>query len=443
MSKSLLLIAALYFGLTLSYLFAVPVGEAPDEPAHFLYAQQMADTGAPPAKPPPQRDSFWKNGFVTSNYEWHQPPLYYALSAVVLRVGRLLALSPRYAAFPAINPDFPGLQRPLFVPVPLVFSEVHLARLLSTLLGLGSVYATFALARRFLPGERWLPELAAGFVAFIPQFTFLHAYVTNDTLAIFGSAWGLLALVAVARADPSQQRRGWLLAGCAVALALAAKMTTWFLIPLGLLLAALHLLTRRRNLTDSLVDLLIFGAASLCGLLLSRLLWPDLIQRLLSSPQSRGINPDFVTLQHIRTIFPMAHTSFWGMFGWVNMPLAPQLLSLLDGVLLIGLVGAIFWLLRRGRGLLPGQRTAIALLISASGAVLVAFWYFNLTIVQPQGRLLFPALPAIGLGVALGWLHWAGRYQGAATFLILALLFAVNVTSLITVIFPAFGLLAG
>ncbi len=131
------------------------------------------------------------------------------------------------------------------------------------------------------------------------------------------------------------------------------------------------------------------------------------------------------------------------MFGWVNMPLAPQLLWLLDGILLIGFAGAILWLFRRGRGLLPGQQTALALLISAIGAVLVAFWYFNLTAVQPQGRLLFTALPAIGLGVALGWLHWAARYRGAATLLILALMLGVNVAGLTTVIFPNFGLFAG
>lgn len=443
MPRSLLLIATLYLGLTLTYLFALPVGEAPDEPAHFLYAQHLADTGAPPAPPPPQRDSFWKNGFVTSNYEWHHPPLYYALGALVLRAGRFLSLVDRYPAFPAINPDFPGTMRPLFVAAPLRFTEVHLLRLLSALLGLGTVCATFFLARRLLPDALWLPEMSAGFVATIPQFNFLHAYVTNDTLAIFGSSLGLLGLVSVALSGTVERRRSWLLAGCGVAVAVAAKMTTWYLLPLAFLLALIQFLTKPRALAKSVTDFLLFTATATAGLLLSRLLWSDLLQRLFNSPQSKGINPDFLTIAHLRAIFPMAHTSFWGMFGWVNMPLPSPLLWVLDAILLLGLVGAIAWFLRQRRTLSQGQWSGVLLLCAAIGSALAAFWYFNLTVVQPQGRFLFTALPAIGLLVGLGWLHWAGRFRGRMTLGFLLVMAGVNLTGLATVIFPNFNFVAG
>lgn len=442
MSKSLLLIFGVYLALALTYNWASPAGEAPDEPAHFLYAQHMAETGAPPPQAEPQRASFWLNGYVTSNYEWHQPPLYYALNSLILRLGRSVGLTERYAAFPAISPDFPGLNRPLFVSVPLVFTEVHLARLLSTLLGLGTIWATFALARALLPGRAWLPELAAGFVAFSPQFTFLHAYVTNDSLAILTSNLTLLALVRVALAGQTESRRAWLLAGGAAALALAAKMTTWYLLPLALILAALRLLTGQDSWRQTASSLLAFGALSIAGLLLSRLIWPDFFHRLLDSPQSQGINPDYFTLDHLGVIWPMAHTSFWGMFGWVNMPLPDHLLWTLDGVLLVGLAGAVVWLVRERARIAPGQASAFALLLIAVGAVLLAFWLFNLTILQPQGRFVYTAISAIAVGVALGWRQWAGHFTGVVALLLLLLMIAVNLLGLFTVVFPNFAVLA-
>lgn len=441
-SKSLLLIFGVYLALAFTYNWASPAGEAPDEPAHFLYAQHMADTGAPPPQAEPQRASFWLNGYVTSNYEWHQPPFYYALNSLLLRLGRAVGLTERYAAFPAISPDFPGLNRPLFVSVPTVFTEVHLARLLSTLLGLGTIWATFALARSLLPGTAWLPELAAGFVAFSPQFTFLHAYVTNDSLAILTSNLTLLALVRVALADPSTARRRWLLAGGAAALAVAAKMTTWYLLPLALILAVVRLLTGRATGRQEATGFLLFGLLSVTGLLLSRLIWSDFFHRLLDSPQSQGIKPEHLGLAHLQSIFPMAHTSFWGMFGWVNMPLPDHLLWLLDGILLLGLVVGFVWLVRQRGQIDAGQATAFLLLNIAVGAVLLAFWLFNLTILQPQGRFLYTAIAAIAFGVALGWRQWAGRYSGAVTLLLLLVMIGVNLLGLFTVVFANFAVLA-
>ncbi len=333
--------------------------------------------------------------------------------------------------------------RPLFVPAPLRFTEAHLLRLLSALLGLGTVCVSFFLARRLFPGELWLPEMSAGFVATIPQFNFLHAYVTNDALAIFGSSLGLLGLVSVALSNTTDLRRNWLWAGCGVAIAVAAKMTTWYLLPLAFLLAIAQLQSKPRAPLKNVTDFLLFTATAAAGLLLSRLLWPDLFQRLLNSPQSGGINQDFLTIAHLRIIIPMAHTSFWGMFGWVNMPLPSPLLWILDAILLIGLAGALLWLLRRRQKLSKNQWIGVLLLWGSIGSVLAAFWYFNLTAFQPQGRFLFTALPAIGMLVGLGWLHWAGRFRGWVTLGVVLVMASVNLTGLATVIFPNFSFLAG
>lgn len=443
MSKSLLLILACYLALSLVYLALVPVGEAPDEPAHFLYARHLADTGSPPPAVGPQRDSFWKSGYVTSNYEWHQPPLYYTLGGLLLRAGRGLGLSQPYTAFPPISPDFPGPARPLFVPVPLAFSEVHLLRLFSTLLGALSLWATAALARRLFPGESGLPDLAAGFLAFLPQFTFLHAYVNNDAPAIAAAGLGLLALIRAATGDPPTARRDWLWAGGAVALALAVKMTAWYLLPLGLLLLAIQSLAAPRSFAATFGHGLHFAGVAALGLLFSRLLWSDFFVRLFHSPHAGGIKSSYLSLEHFGAILPMTHASFWGMFGWVNMPLADPLLWLLDGLLLLGLAGALVWYGRRRRTLTSGQKIGLLLLCAGMGAVIAGFVYFNLAVVQPQGRLLFTALPALAVIFALGWRHWLGHWGSAGVVVLLGLLLAVNLAGLYTVLLPAYGYLAG
>lgn len=440
MMKSLAAIALIYLVLTCAYAVAIPLWETPDEPAHFLYIKAMAETGQPPAPSPPQRGRYWQFGYVTSGYEWYQPPLYYALVAPLLSANRMLALAPSFDGFPEINPPFPLTIR-LFVALPFRFTEVHLLRILSALLGLATVVTIHSLARRLFPKENALPTLAAGFVAFIPQFNFLHAYITNDTLAIFLSTLGLTSLVSVVLASPETQRRAWAWAGGIISIALAVKMTTWFLLPVAGLLALSLLLTQVRRWPVLLGDITLFGALALVGPLLSWLVWPDLLERLFHSPQAGGFRPEFATLGHFTgTILPLTHSSFWGRFGWMNVLMEPSAVLVLDGIGIIGLVAAAFFLWKDWRNLLIGQRLAVILLLSGFVFVGLLFVVFNLTTVQPQGRYFFPALATIGVFVALGWVRLAGRWRRWAVVLLLAGMAGVNLLVLMRTILPAYAL---
>lgn len=440
MTKPLAAIALIYLALTLAYAIAIPLWEAPDEPAHFLYINALAETGQPPAPSPPQRSNFWKEGYVTSVYEWYQPPLYYALAAPVVVANRSLGLAPIFNGFPEINPPFPLAVR-LFVAQPFRFIEIHLLRILSAGIGLVTVCTVYFLARRLFPQERDLPALAAGFVAFIPQFNFLHAYITNDTLAILLSALGLTSLVSVALASPQNQRRAWAWAGGIISIALAVKMTTWFLLPVAGLLALSLPLTKTRRWPLLLADTAIFGGLALIAPLLSWLIWPDLLERLFHSPQAGGFRPDFATLSHFTTtILPLTHSSFWGRFGWMNVLMEPYAVSILDGIGVIGLVSAAFFLWKDWRGLLIGQRLGVILLLTGFAFVTLLFVVFNLTTVQPQGRYFFPALATIGIFVALGWVRLAGRWRRWAVVLLLAGMAGVNLLVLMGTILPAYAL---
>ena len=74
---------------------------------------------------------------------------------------------------------------------------MHLLRGVSALLGLGTLLFIYGSGRLLWPGDPYRALLALSLVAFLPQFNFLHASVTNDTLIIFlvsAALWQIIRL---------------------------------------------------------------------------------------------------------------------------------------------------------------------------------------------------------------------------------------------------------
>jgi hypothetical protein len=61
---------------------------------------------------------------------------------------------------------------------------------------------------------------------------------------------------------------------------------------------------------------------------------------------------------------------------------------------------------RKRLNLVNAARDGGWLLVALAGLTALAYVGYNLSFVQFQGRYLFPALPALGLGAALGVLGW-------------------------------------
>jgi hypothetical protein len=75
------------------------------------------------------------------------------------------------------------------------------------------------------------------------------------------------------------------------------------------------------------------------------------------------------------------------------------------------------------------QAWSLALLALSALGTLGIYLLYNVQFVQPQGRYLFPALPAISLAVAVGW--WSvARRSGAARWAGFALLAAAGLAAL-------------
>jgi len=83
---------------------------------------------------------------------------------------------------------------------------VHLLRLYSLVLGAVTIVLTYTLAREILPERPLIALGAAAFVAFLPQFIFITAAISNDNLATLLTVATLWQLIRIMRRGLTQTR---------------------------------------------------------------------------------------------------------------------------------------------------------------------------------------------------------------------------------------------
>ena len=207
---SLILACLLFLVLGNAYADIVPAWEAPDEPWHQVYIDVLAAESRLPT--------------LEETYEAHHPPLYYLWPAIALRTLEIEKVehapyNPRFPFAPAAylhTPDDPSA------------GALRLLRGFSLMLGVPFLCLVFATARRMeclvqlssqgrdsdvssnadAPGiqtasgsfgnpNAWLstPILAALLAALWPQWLFIAAVISNDTLAALLGAGMLYALL--------------------------------------------------------------------------------------------------------------------------------------------------------------------------------------------------------------------------------------------------------
>jgi len=409
-----------------SWSLVIPIFDGPDEPHHWLFARYLNEKKSLPV-------------FSEHLVEANSPPLYYLLIAPV-------AVSTRV---PARSVDKDGHLTPYGVHVVLGRAEsvpkiydydrtdfarywpIRTARLVTVGMSVLTIFFLY-LAGRESTGRAETGYLAASLVAFLPQFSFRGSQVSNDALVATMAAVSLYALVRIVR-------RGFtpligLLAGGAIAGAYLTKINAIFLpVPLGL-----TLLTEKCAWRQHLLR--VMGLASL--MLALFLPWTVRNIALYGDPFAKNVMHQVVsgllaekslTSPYFYTVFPsQLSKSFVGMFGWMNLwlPLRIYLLYALIGLL-------------AGSGLLWGwmqhriERRLIVILASMPLLNLLIVIYINLSFSQPQGRFMFPALPAIGLLAALG-LENLPRWGRSVQIAFIVGLAAINVFILTFWLIPAY-----
>ena len=152
---ALLTLLGLYLCLSLAYGLANPPFEGNDELAHYLYIRHLVTQRRLPVQETP----------ALKDYQNHHPPLYYLLGAMAsfwVDDGDLPAIVERGNPFWGYDPWSVGQDNKnqfLYTPFERFpgsgsVRRLRLVRLVSTLIGLGTVLATYGAAKEVFPHRR-------------------------------------------------------------------------------------------------------------------------------------------------------------------------------------------------------------------------------------------------------------------------------------------------
>lgn len=383
-----LVIGGLYAALT-------PAWQVPDEPAHYNYVRQLAGGTLPVIEPGDYDqellEQLKESGFPpnesisTIQYEDHQPPLYYLLA------------SPIYLLF---NGDL----------LPL--------RLFSLLLGAMTLLVARQIGRLIFPNRPLVVLIAVALIAFIPQHVAMMTGVNNDSLAELLLAIALLGAVQVLVAErpPTPWPLGLLLGAIFV-----TKSQAYIAAPVLVVALAIRWRCERREAgwllryaTGLLAPALLLGVlwwgrniATYGGIDWMGLSQHDLV--VTGQPTTAEWIAEHGLPATLRRFFQFTFQSFWGMFGWMAVPMNVRVYQGVGVWSALTAVGFGLALANsRGQRHQGGSGRAIALVLAFSASLsALGYLWWNLSFVQHQGRYLYPALIPLGLAAGIAWEHLA------------------------------------
>lgn len=393
----LLLVLISYLLVGGLYAAQVPAWQAPDEPAHYNYIRQLADGNLPVMAQGDYDQAYLEQikgvrfapefSITAIEYEDWQPPLYYLLltPVFILTNGTLLPL-----------------------------------RLASLLLGAGAIFLAYHIARLLFPQAEWVAWSTAIFVAFIPQHIAMLASVNNDSLSELLIALLLYLLLRWVTRDGIRKLgddRRWLIGlGLVLGLGFLTKATVYLMAPvLAVVLLWQYWGTWQRLFQAGVLlfspafllgafwwvrNVLVYGGLDILGKVAH-----DAV--VVGQPRTAEWIGQYGLTETIERFLQTTFNSFWGQFGWMAVPMQPEvywLLLILCGTAVLGLLFYRFTTIQ-----LPAQfRSRLPVLILWLIFLLTLGIHvgYNMTFVQHQGRYLFPALIPIALGLSLGLGTW-------------------------------------
>ena len=290
---------------------------------------------------------------------------------------------------------------------------VRLIRLLSVLMGAGTIYFTYQLAKEFFDDE---PSrlFAAAFAAFTPMFVFISGAVNNDNLATFLSAIILFLLVRASGLHPRPfTTRTSLLLGILLALAALTKQSALGSFGLaGLTLIAISLQhPRPSNLQSPISNFIVHCSfAFLPSLFISSwwyirniILYGDLLgwSAFIAVLGKRAAPANLLQLWGERISLA---NSFWGLFGGVNVPMSDWIYFVLNTILIISIFGCVIFFFTRAKSLTSNLQSLFPYFLLLTQLVLITLGWIQWATVtwSSQGRLFFSAMSAVAVMITLG-----------------------------------------
>ena len=409
-----------YLAFGALYLAATPVFEAHDEIWHFGYVQHIRQNGSLPLQKFDGKDTI---------YQQHgsQPPLYYALMALVTSpvdiddAEQYRLLNPHVNA---LQPESYGNKNLTIHDQTLsVFRGTGLAvliiRALGLVMGAATIFFTFKVGELIAPQRPTVAFVAAALAGMNPMFIFVSASVTNDSLAMLLN--GALVWLLLRTLRDGFRLRYSLPIALLFAISCLTKLTVLALLPalLGAAFFAQRKASDRRGVLIFFF-LVILSFALIAGWWFARNLQtygePFGLITMANIAGPRWITFDLVD---IFAGFQQFRMSFWGLFGALNIQITSIFYVLLDLMTFLSVIGFIFLILQLlAISDFAYARYELAHLLTLSVGLLFAIAgivVWSTLTHAVDGRMLFPliavAIPllAVGLVEIVWWIVFSLR----------------------------------
>lgn len=415
---------------------AIPLWQGPDEDRHFAAVQFIAEHRRLPGAEEVYHDD--ENVAVGELAEvsrlWYNPGQRqtFGPAGAGPNEAAIAALDPSLRTSTARNKITLALHLPplyyvlgalFYLPVRShdILGRVFAVRQLSVLLGVGSVWCAFLVARQVFPRQRGMWFTVPILVSFQPMFTFVCSVVNTDALMVAVSSALIYVLIRALKSELN-----WKLGIATGALLGAGLLTKPFilamLVPLGAVIAwEFRRSSGRRGRLALALGALVISLALVWGG------WVVHSARLGDSPfYANPIRVGQLQVEHpfydyrlgpyvadyVRSLLGGTWASFWGDFGWIETPLdAPYYLALyaIAALAALGLVVHVVQLYRRrtlgAQAGLPGFLVlCTAALIGTLGATNFYSWRARGVGGGIQGRYYLGAVIPLAALLALGLL---------------------------------------
>jgi len=466
-----------YLMLAFSYFFIVPMFEAPDEWTHTGYIKHIAEGQGLPMMLPGQ--GIWGG---------HQPPLYYAIGAVLVQPFDLSQFdaylrdntNPHASVGYALDPGNKNIylhQPDETFPYRGLSLTVHVLRLYSIFLGTITIIFIYLTAYELykytqtnpkskIQNPNWFAVFVTLFVATQPMFAFITASVANEPANIAFSAIGLWLVQRYVLHGPARRWYRPVALGVVMGLIALSKMTG---LSFGLVIAVAFLQTAITRRKQPGVARLLWRDCIIIGTLFLAVagwwywrnyhFYGDFFQRGLYETYFHDkLKP--LTLSEFLHHLVIGEVSFWATFGWLNIVGPEWLYTFYRIISRIGLLGvalaAVLNLLSTFRQNTPSPTPTSpahpsplnsqplslhphpslfiphpsSLIIHLVFPVALAFSLTRLVATEGglQGRQLLPALGAMAMVIMSGWWYLTpGRIRLPLLGVLFALLLGLAV----------------
>lgn len=366
--------------LAVIYSLINPIFEAGDESRHYAVVKYMADTGQLPI----QDKVIVGEALHHWEHEGNQPPLYYAISALLtswIDTGSwedVYWYNPHTSIGDPLRLDNKNIViHPLHEPWQGHVLAVHLLRFFSISLATLTVAVSYLIALTLSQGNRWFAIGAMAITAFNPMFIFISSAVNNDNAVILFVTLALWVMVSMIeqmgkwtnqylkksinqRPNDSKKEPWWggwlfvrwlLLLGLLIGLGALSKLYAIGLLPLAGLLF-IWLAYQRTNTFNQMIQAILLWSIIVGSLVLviagwfylrNALIYEGDFLALQSMRDAAGTRDRDLTLATLWAEFEGLRIAYWALFGGVNVLVAPWIYTILDTVSFMALLGLVMF----------------------------------------------------------------------------------------------------